>query len=223
MIPVTSFAGKTVAVFGLGGTGRATRAGARRRRRAWSPPGTTTRRRAWRQRGRRHPDRRSARRRLARLRRAGAGARRAAHPSRAALDGATAPRPPASRSSATSSCSAASGGAHRARRAVHRHHRHQRQVDHHGADRPSPRRRRPRRRRSAAISARRSCRWSRRARGRFHVVECSSFQIDLAPSARPDRSASCSTSRPTISTGTARMERYAAHQGAAGRRSRRPP
>ena len=86
MIPVTSFAGKKVAVFGLGGSGLASaqalvaggadviafddnagqrRQGARRR----------------------HSDRRPAPDRLVEGRRAGAGARRAAHPSGAALVG----------------------------------------------------------------------------------------------------------------------------------------
>ncbi len=37
----------------------------------------------------------------------------------------------------------------------------------------------------AAISAPRSCRWSRRAMGRVHVIEMSSYQIDLAPSLDP--------------------------------------
>ena len=66
--------------------------------------------------------------------------------------------------------------------AVRRHHRHQRQIDHHGArSRTSPHR--PASTRSlAATSAPRSSRWSRRRRGRVHVVECSSYQIDLAPS-----------------------------------------
>ena len=73
----------------------------------------------------------------------------------------------------------------RAGSAVRRHHRHQRQVDHHGADRPSPARRRPRRRSSAAISAPRSCRCEPPAPGRVHVIECSSYQIDLAPSLDP--------------------------------------
>ena len=36
--------------------------------------------------------------------------------------------------------------------------------------------------RSAAISARRFWRWNRRADHRVHVIECSSFQIDLTPS-----------------------------------------
>jgi UDP-N-acetylmuramoylalanine--D-glutamate ligase len=88
----------------------------------------------------------------------------------------------ASISSATSSCSAASAGAC-ARCAVHRHHRHQRQIDDDGADRAYPARAAAIRR-WAAISAPRSCRWSRRP-GRFYVIECSSYQIDLAPSLDP--------------------------------------
>ena len=44
---------------------------------------------------------------------------------------------------------------------------------------------RPRRRSSAAISAPRSCRSSRRSTDRAHVIECSSYQIDLAPTLDP--------------------------------------
>ena len=73
----------------------------------------------------------------------------------------------------------------RAGRAVRRHHRHQRQIDHHGADRPYPPARRGATSRWAAISACRCSTCRRRRRSRVHVVECSSFQIDLAPSLRP--------------------------------------
>ena len=45
--------------------------------------------------------------------------------------------------------------------------------------------RRLRCRSSAAISAPRSCRWSRRGSGRVHVIEVSSYQVDLAPSLDP--------------------------------------
>ena len=38
---------------------------------------------------------------------------------------------------------------------------------------------------SAAISAPQSCRSRRRAADRVHVIECSSYQIDLAPSLDP--------------------------------------
>ena len=86
------------------------RGGARRRRRAGRAPGTTTPMRSRRPRAAGIPIEDLRARRLARFRRPGALARRSAHPSRAALDGAQAPRRPASRSSATSSCSAASGG-----------------------------------------------------------------------------------------------------------------
>ena len=112
--------------------------------------------------------------------------------------------------------------AERARRAVRRHHRHQRQVDHHGADRPSPRDGRPRRRSSAAISARPILSLEPPRTGRYHVIECSSFQIDLAPTPRSDgRRPPQRHARPSRPPRHA-CEHYAAHQGAAGRRRRRP-
>ena len=92
-------------------SGRATARGARGRRRRWSRPGTTS--------GATREAAAAAGIPIVDLARrptgasfdsAGARARRAAHPSRAALDGARAPRRRASRSSATSSSSAASGG-----------------------------------------------------------------------------------------------------------------
>ena len=107
MTPIESFRGKSVALFGLGGSGLATAralvAGGADVA-AWDDDESA---RARGDRGRRER-RRSCRRRLAPFRRARAVARRAADPSRAALDGRSARRPPASRSSATSSSSAAS-------------------------------------------------------------------------------------------------------------------
>ena len=44
-----------------------------------------------------------------------------------------------------------------------------------------------------------------------YVIELSSFQIELAPGSRP-MPRRCSTSPPTISTATARLQNYAAHQ-----------
>ncbi len=75
--------------------------------------------------------------------------------------------------------------AHRAGRAVRRHHRHQRQVDDHRADRAPVERRRATTCRWAATSAPRSSPCCRPRPGRVHVVECSSFQIDLAPTLDP--------------------------------------
>jgi UDP-N-acetylmuramoylalanine--D-glutamate ligase len=45
--------------------------------------------------------------------------------------------------------------------------------------------------------------------GRIYVLELSSYQIDLMPSLKP-KVARCSTCRPTISTGMARWQHYAA-------------
>ena len=88
MIPVTTFAGKKVAVFGLGGSGlasaRALLAGGADVV-AFDDNAESVAQGA---RGR-HPDRRSARHRLVEDRGAGAGARRAADPSGAALVGRT--------------------------------------------------------------------------------------------------------------------------------------
>ena len=184
MIPVTSFAGKNVAVFGLGGSGlvsasallaggaevdrlgRQRRQQAPRRQAPASPPPTCA-----------SPTGRS-------LRRAGARARRAAHPSGAALDRRACARR-RRRGHRRHRAVLPRAAPARAERAVRRHHRHQRQVDHHRADRASGRQRRLRRRSSAAISAPPSCRWSRPARGRVHVIEVSSYQVDLAPSLDP--------------------------------------
>ena len=99
---------------------------------------------------------------------------------------------PASRSSATSSCSAASGARIAPDAPLRRHHRHQRQVDDDGADRAHPR------------AAGRDVQMGGNigtamlsleppAPGRIHVIEMSSFQIDLAPTPRSRASACCST------------------------------
>ena len=219
MIPVTTFAGKRVAVFGLGGSGRGD--GARR----WSPAA-------------RRVARLGRQRRMRSRRRSAAGIpvedlRTAdwrgfaalvlspgvplTHPE-AALDRASARRPPASRSSATSSCSAASGArmcpaapfiaitgtngkstttaliAHllveqpAATLQLGGNIGTRDPVARAAADRPLPR----------------------------HRVLVVPDRPRAEP--QPERSASSSTSRPTISTATARSPRYAAHQGAAGRR-----
>ena len=69
-------------------------------------------------------------------------------------------------------------------RAIHRHHRHQRQVDDHRADRPHPQGSGPR---YADGRQYRPCRDDARPAEpeRHYVVECSSYQIDLAPSINP--------------------------------------
>ena len=142
MIPVTSFAGKT--------------------RRGLRP-----RRQRPRDRARRSPAGGADRRRLGRQRRRGRrGARRPASPigdlarrrlARASPRWSWRPGVPLTHPEPHWTVQARRGGRHRdhrrhravlpraaaqrARRAVRRHHRHQRQVDDHGADRPSPRRR----------------------------------------------------------------------------------
>ena len=108
MIPVTTFNGRAVALFGLGGSGLATAhalvAGGALLH-AWddvAAPAKRPRPRAWRVLfDLNHAD-------WARSRGAGAGAGRAADPSRAALDRLAGRNRRASKSSATSSCSAAS-------------------------------------------------------------------------------------------------------------------
>ena len=187
MIPVTSFAGQKRR--GLrprrqrpGDRGARSRPAARP-----SPPGTTTRRASRGRGGGGH--RRSSISRGADWRGFAAlvlVARRAAHPSRAALDGGL--RAEAAGVEIIGDIELFCRERRRsvARRAVRRHHRHQRQVDHHGADRAYPADGRARRRSSAAISARAVLSLEPPRPGRYHVVECSSFQIDLAPSHRPD-------------------------------------
>ena len=83
-----------------------------------------------------------------------------------------------------SSCSCASGPRRRPNAPVHCHHRHQRQIDDDGADRAHPQDGRPR---HAAWRQYRPRRDDARAADddRFYVVECSSYQIDLAPSLNP--------------------------------------
>ena len=91
----------------------------------------------------------------------------------------------ASRSSATSNCSPArlrrSGAA-----APDRDHRHQRQVDHHGADRPHPRRRAASTRRSAAISASRRSICPRRGRRRSMCWRSRPTRSTCRPGLKPD-------------------------------------
>ena len=70
-------------------------------------------------------------------------------------------------------------------RAVHRHHRHQRQIDDHGADRPYPEVGRARHADGRQYRPRGDDARSAGRPSRFYVVECSSYQIDLAPSINP--------------------------------------
>ena len=136
MIEARSFAGKSAAVFGMGMSGiaaaRSLLAGGAKVL-AWDD-GERGREAA---RAAGLPLWRSARGGLERHRRAGAGARRAAHPPRAALDGEARPR--------------AWRRGHRRHRDFHpraqsvghrgqgdRHHRHERQIHHHGADPSHP-------------------------------------------------------------------------------------
>ena len=195
MIPITTFAGKTVAVFGLGASGllsaRALKQGGAEVVAFDDEPKMLAQAQAA---GIATQD-------LRELDwsdcRAGAGPRRATHASDAALDGRPRAQSRTSRSSAISSCSAVSahaGGAEPARR----HHRHQRQIHHHRADHayaPAP----DATRRSAATSACRFWRSRRCRRSRVYVLEVSSYQIDLRPRSKPP-SASCSTSPRIIST-----------------------
>ena len=94
--------------------------------------------------------------------------------------------------------------AQNSRRAVHRHHRHQRQVDDDGADRAHP-----------ARSRAATCRWAATSAPPILALEPPApgrhpRHRDVVVPDRPDadarcrRSACCSTSRPTISTATAR-------------------
>ena len=184
MIPVTSFAGKKVALFGLGGSGLASAqallAGGADVIAFDDSAASIEKARAA---GIATADLRNDR--LVEDRRAGARARRAAHPSGAALDGrAGAQR--RRRGDRRHRAVLPRAAQARAGLAVRRHHRHQRQIDHHGADRiiccvSAGRVRRARRQYRHA----RSCRSSRRSADHAHVIECSSYQIDLAPSLDP--------------------------------------
>ena len=185
MTPVTCMAGRKLALFGLGGSGLATRAALKAggadvlacddseaaRAKAQAPG---------------HHRRRPPRRGLVRLRRAGPRARRAADASRAALDGRARPGG-RRRDHRRHRALLPRAGRDRARRALRRHHGHQRQVDHDGARRPHAARGRAATCRWAAISAPPSCRSRRRRADRVHVIEMSSFQIDLDALARARR------------------------------------
>ena len=133
MIPVTAFAGKKVAVFGLGGSGLAS-AQALKAGGADVIGLTTTPRVSRRRKAAGIADRRPAQDRLVQHRGAGAGAGRAAHASVAALVGAT-------RGAAGAEIIGDVELFCRERRkvraefAVRRDHRYQRQVDHHRAGR----------------------------------------------------------------------------------------
>ena len=135
MIPVTTFAGKKVAVFGLGGSGLVERERASRRRRRRR---RLRRRCAERRQGqrRRHPHGGFARHRLVEDRRACARARRSADPSGAAL-GRRARANSRGRSDRRHRAVLPRAPKHRAGCALRRHHRHQRQIDDDGAGRPS--------------------------------------------------------------------------------------
>ena len=183
MTPVTTFAGRTVAVFGLGMSGlascRALMAGGATvvaaDDSAAGPAGCG---------GRRHAGRGSLDRRLEPVRGAGAGAGRAAHPSRAALDRAEGPRR-RRRDHRRHRAVRARAGQERAGRTVHRHHRHQRQVDDDGADRAHPDGQPAGMCRWAATSAPPSWRCSRRPTTAPTSIEMSSFQIELTPTLEP--------------------------------------
>ena len=184
MTPVATFAGRRVALFGLGGSGVSTL-------RALMAGGAEVA--AW-------DDSEAARAKAAaagfalvdlaaadwsRFAALRARARRAADASQAALDGRARARRPASRSIGDIELFCRERARARARRAVRRDHRHQRQIDDDGADRAYPARggTRRRARRQYRHADPRPAAAARDAR--IHVVECSSFQIDLAPSLAP--------------------------------------
>ena len=124
-------------------------------------------------------------RRLDGLRRAGAVARRAADPSRAALDASTLARGRRRRDHRRHRAVLPRAPPHRARRALRRHHRHQRQVDHDGADRPYLRARPGATSQLGGNIGTAILSLEPPAPARVHVVECSSYQIDLAPTLDP--------------------------------------
>ena len=74
----------------------------------------------------------------------------------------------------------------RARSAVHRHHRHQRQIDDYGADRAHPAQR-PGcdTQLGGNIGTRDPFARAAARQAAYYVIECSSYQIDLAPSLDP--------------------------------------
>ena len=219
MTPVTTFADKTVALFGLGGSGLATalalQAGGAHVVACDDNPAKMAEANA---KGIETGDLRNAD--WSRFASLILSPRRAADPSRAALVGEGSPRRRASRSSATSSCSAASGRRSRRMRPCRRH-RHQRQVDHDGAHRAYPARGRPRR---ADGRQYRHCdplaRTARRQAASTSSSVRRSRSISRRRSHRP--SASISTSRPITSTGTERWS-LRGHQGAAGREGGQSP
>ena len=201
MTPVTTFAGKTVALFGLGGSGLVTalalQAGGAE---VVACDDSAASLEAARGQGHRHG--RSPRGRLVALRRARALARRAADPSRAALVGALGERGRRSRSSATSSCSAASadrlapdapfvaitgtnGKSTTTALVAHILREAGRDVQMGGNIG------------TAILSL------EPPAANRVHVVEMSSFQIDLTPSLQAERRRAPQRLARIISTGTA--------------------
>ena len=207
MIPVTSFAGKTVAVFGLGGSGLASchalKAGGAEVI-AGDDNAENVAKAA--QAGFITADLRSGL--LEEFRRAGAHPRRAADPSGAALERAAGARG-RRRGDRRHRIVLPRAPPPRAGRAVRRDHRHQRQIDHDRADRASDEGRRLRhpdgrqyRHRDPVAGA--AADGPRACRSRCRPTR----SISRLRSIRP--SASCSMSARTISTATARCEHYAA-------------
>ena len=171
-------------MFGLGGSGcRAPRAAGRRRRRR--RPATTMPEHGRRRRQRRHSDRRPAPGRLVADSPRWCSRPACRSPIRRRTGRSGWRAPPRVEVIGDIELFCRERAPPRAGRAVRRHHRHQRQVDDHRADRASARVAPATTRRSAAISAPRSCRSSRRATGRVARDRVSSYQIDLAPSLDP--------------------------------------
>ncbi len=144
MIPITVFAGKTVAVFGLGNSGLLSA-------RALIEGGAEVvvfddnEKSVAEAKAAGLHDPRSARTRLVARRRAGAGARRAADPSRSRIGAAALARKADVEIIGDIELFCRERAKSGARLPARRHHRHQRQIDHHRADRASYQERRPRR------------------------------------------------------------------------------